>query len=266
MTRTLGEQIRSDIEARILSGDLAPGTRLPTELDLMDQFGCSRMTVSKALSALATAGLIERRKRAGSFVSRPRVHSMVLDIPDLAEEIAARGQVHRYHLVRREVREGRAEAFGRTGGRTGGRILALDGVHFADGRPFAVEHRKVDLAAVPDMEFVRFDDLAPGSWLLRHVPWDEVETRIAAEGADDEVAGLLEVAGGTATLLVERRTWRGEDSITFVRQHFRSDVYDLVARFGRRIGEGGSSSARSGADKSLKSRVVETQLRSSREY
>lgn len=237
MSKPLGEQIRSAIEARILSGDLAPGARLPTELELVEQFGCSRMTVNKALSALATAGLIERRKRAGSFVSRPRVHSMVLDIPDLGEEIAARGQVHRYRLIRREVREARAGTFGPTGGR----VLILDGVHFADDRPFAVEHRQVDLAAVPGIEPVRFDDLAPGSWLLRHVPWDEAETRIAAEGAAGEVARLLEVADGTATLLVERHTWRGEDSITVVRQHFRSDVYDLVARFGPRAGEGGST-------------------------
>jgi GntR family histidine utilization transcriptional repressor len=229
MTLTLGQQIRSEIEARILSGDLAPGARLPTELELMDRFGCSRMTVSKALSALAAAGLIERRKRAGSFVSRPRVHSMVLDIPDLAEEIAARGQVHRYRLVRREVREEGGGAFGRAGGR----VLALDGVHLADGSPFAAEHRQVDLAAVPAMECVDFSGLAPGSWLLRHVPWDEAETRIAAEGAVGEVSGLLGVPEGTATLLVERRTWRGEESITFVRQHFRGDVYDLVARFGR---------------------------------
>lgn len=228
MTR-LGERIRSDIEARILSGALAPGARLPTELELMKRFGCSRMTVSKALSALAVAGLVERRKRAGSFVSRPRVHSMVLDIPDLAEEIAARGQLHDYRLVRREVRQARAEVFGRTGGR----VLALDGVHLADGSPFAVEHRQVDLAAVPGIEAVRFDDLAPGSWLLRHVPWDEAETRIAAEGAQGEVAELLQVSAGTATLLVERRTWRGADSITFVRQHFLGHLYDLVARFGR---------------------------------
>lgn len=232
MRKSLGEQIRSEIEARILSGDLAPGARLPTEMELMQRFACSRMTVNKALSALVAAGLIERRKRAGSFVSRPRVHSMVLDIPDLAEEIAARGQIHRYRLVRREVREVRSEVFGRTGGR----ILALDGVHFADESPFAVEHRQVDLAAVPGMEAVRFDDLAPGSWLLRHVPWDEAETRIAAEGAAGEVAELLRVPAGTATLLVERRTWRGEDSITFVRQHFRADLYDLVARFGRATG------------------------------
>lgn len=226
MTGTLGERIRAQVEDRILSGALAPGSRLPTERELMAQFGCSRMTVHKALSALAATGLIERRKRAGSFVSRPRVHSMVLDIPDLAEEIAARGQEPRYRLVRRMVANG-GEGFG-----LNGRVLVLDGVHLADGRPFAVEHRQVALDAVPAIEAVEFDALAPGSWLLRHVPWDEAETRIAADGARGEVARWLESDAGTPTLVVERRTWRGAQGITFVRQHFRGDSYDLVARFG----------------------------------
>lgn len=226
MTATLGGRIRAEVEDRILSGALAPGSRLPTERELMGQFGCSRMTVSKALSALAAAGLIERRKRAGSFVSRPRVHSMVLDIPDLAEEIAARGQEPRYRLVRRKVTTRAA------GAGLAGRVLVLDGIHLADEQPFAVEHRQVALSAVPEIESVNFDTLAPGSWLLRHIPWDEAETRIAAEAASGDVAEWLETGEGTATLMVERRTWRGAEGITFVRQHFRGDSYDLIARFG----------------------------------
>ncbi|CDO36947.1 MULTISPECIES: GntR family transcriptional regulator [Novosphingobium] len=229
MTLPLGERIRAEVEARIVSGELSPGERLPTEAELMAHYACSRMTVNKALSALAAAGLIERRKRAGSFVSRPRVHSMVLDIPDLAEEIAARGQRHQYRLRKREITEGPDSPFGPDRGR----VLSLAGVHYANDAAFAVEHRQVDLTAVPDIEFVDFAEQAPGSWLLRHVPWDEAETRIAAEGADAEVASWMMVAPGTATLLVERRTWRGKDSITFVRQHFRGDLYDLVARFGQ---------------------------------
>ncbi|MGH2548071.1 MAG: GntR family transcriptional regulator, partial [Thermomicrobiales bacterium] len=57
-----------DIKSRILSGEYPPGYRLPTEMDLCHQYDCSRMTASKVLSELAKSGLIERRKRAGSFV------------------------------------------------------------------------------------------------------------------------------------------------------------------------------------------------------
>ena len=53
MTLPRHERIRSEMEAEILSGALKPGERLPTEQELMQRYGCSRMTVNKALSALA---------------------------------------------------------------------------------------------------------------------------------------------------------------------------------------------------------------------
>ena len=55
---------QTTIEAAILSGELQPGARLPVEHELMERYGCARMTVSKALQSLAAAGLVERRKRA----------------------------------------------------------------------------------------------------------------------------------------------------------------------------------------------------------
>ncbi|WBO23100.1 histidine utilization repressor [Sphingomonas abietis] len=226
----LHERIRSGIEADILSGALPPGTRLPVEHELMRLHGCSRMTVSKALSALAAAGLIERRKRAGSFVARPRVHSMVLDVPDLPIEVAGRGQAYRYRLLGR-TRRAPADATEALLAADGA-LLQIDGLHFADGIPLAVEHRLVSLAAAPAMAEADFSSEPPGSWLLRHVPWTEAETRIAAIGADADSAGLLGLDPGTACLSVERHTWRGDERITAVRQLFVGSAYDLVARFG----------------------------------
>ena len=63
-------EIRRDIQNRIASGELRPGDAIPSEHELKELYGCSRMTVSKALSALASEGLIQRRRRAGSRVAR----------------------------------------------------------------------------------------------------------------------------------------------------------------------------------------------------
>ncbi len=227
---TYNERIRQDFEARILSGELAPGDRLPTEQALMAHYGCSRMTVNKALTGLAAAGLVERRKKAGSFVARPRVHSMVLDVPDLRSQVEDSGRRYAFRLTGRAVRRSRkadAERISRAG-----RLLELAGVHEADGAPFAVEHRLVSLDAVPDIEALDFGELAPGGWLLKHVPWTEAETRILAVGADAGEAEVLGIAAGAPCLCVERRTWRQSESITFVRQLFVADSYDMVARFG----------------------------------
>lgn len=232
MSAPLHERIRREIEAAILSGELQPGARLPVEHELMERYGCARMTVSKALQSLAAAGLIERRKRAGSFVARPRVHSMVLDIPDLEQEVTGRGQLYRFELARRTIRKpdsARADEVALAGR---GELLAIEGVHFADDVPLASEQRLVSLVAVPELAEQDFGHVSPGAWLLKHVPWTEAETRIAAVGADRLVAAHLGVAGGTACLFVERRTWRGDEGITLVRQHFVGAAYDLVARFG----------------------------------
>ncbi|HEU6442679.1 MAG TPA: GntR family transcriptional regulator, partial [Microvirga sp.] len=65
----LNQKIRRDIEGKIMSGEWPPGHRLPYEHELMAEYGCSRMTVSKVLSGLAVQGLITRRRRAGSVVA-----------------------------------------------------------------------------------------------------------------------------------------------------------------------------------------------------
>jgi hypothetical protein len=49
---TIHQRIFKDIETRLLSGEWRPGDRIPIEHDLVAQYQCSRMKVSKALSIL----------------------------------------------------------------------------------------------------------------------------------------------------------------------------------------------------------------------
>jgi len=228
---SLHERIRRQLEARIMSGALQPGARIPVEQQLMQEFGCSRMTVSKALSALAAAGLIERRKRAGSFVSRPRVHSMLLHIPDLEAETKASGGRYEFRLLKRQVLPPARQSKLEMELADGGPLLAVTGVHVVNGQPLALEQRQVSLKAVPAVADVDFTVTSPGTWLLQHIPWTEAETRLSAAAADRRVAALLGVPAGSACLVVERRTWRRAKGITSVRQTFEGRSYDMVARF-----------------------------------
>jgi GntR family histidine utilization transcriptional repressor len=226
----LHERIRAEIETAIMAGQLRPGERIPKETELMAEYGCARMTVNKALSALAVAGMLERRKRAGSFVARPRAQSMVLDVPDLAAAIAARGQSYRWTLASRQVTapdRAEAETLGLRG-----KVLSVAGVHLAEDLPLAYEERMVNLALVPDIADADLSQTPPGSWLIAHVPWTEAENRISAAAAPPAIARALGIARGAPVLVLERRTWRGTDTVTRVRQHFVADRYELVARFG----------------------------------
>lgn len=229
--RTLHRRIRSDISERILSGAWAPGRRIPFEHELMAEYGCSRMTVNKALTPLADSGLIVRRRRAGSFVAPPRIHSAVLDIPDIQAEVAARGETYGYERLTQVVRAADAQDIASLGLGAPGRILAFRGLHRAGCLPFALEERLINLGAAPSAQDVDFGMLSPGQWLLSSVPWTAAEHTIRAINPSPAVAKHLGVSASTACLMLERRTWRGEQPVTWVRMTFPGEAYDLIARF-----------------------------------
>lgn len=229
---SLAWRIRADIEERIRSGAWPPGHRLPTEHALLADYGCARMTVSKAMGALAAAGLIERRNKAGTFVAHPQVHAAVLEIPDLRAVIEARGETYAYQGLGRAIRRLNPADPDEAALGAPGEALALEGLHVAHGAPFALERRVIALAAVPGAAAVDFGEEAPGSWLLRQVPWTEAEHRITAVNPTPAEARRLAVGRSAACLQVKRWTWRQGQGITFVTQLFPGGAYDLVARFG----------------------------------
>lgn len=230
---TLNQRIRSDIEERILSGEWPPGHRIPFEHELMSQYQCSRMTVNKVLTTLAENGMIERRRRAGSFVARrsPEQEYVTLEIPDVGLAIGARQHVHEYRLLSRELREPLEGNFAEGTMAAGGQLLAISGVHLADGRPVAVEHRLVNATSVPEALAVDFSHTPPGTWLLQEVSWTRGEYRISAEGLSVADAEVLSRSAGEPCLVLERRTWRGDAPVTWARQLFLAGEHELVARF-----------------------------------
>lgn len=69
MSAPLYLRIRNELEARIRSGELPPGARLPTEAELQEAHGIGRATAQRVLHELAQAGLVERHRRRGTFVA-----------------------------------------------------------------------------------------------------------------------------------------------------------------------------------------------------
>ncbi|WP_448953456.1 histidine utilization repressor [Labrys neptuniae] len=230
-SQTLHQRILGELERRIVSGEWPPGHRIPFETELTEIYGCSRMTVNKVLTQLAAAGLIERRRKAGSFVAQPRSEAAVLAIHGIEAEVDALGLSYRFELLQRRQR--RATPAERLKFELDGAppLLALTCRHFAGDSPFCLEERLIDLQAVPQAKETDFARQAPGVWLLGHVPWTVAEHHIMAVGARSEEAALLKLEPGHACLVVERRTWRGDQFVTVVRFTYPGDRHQLVARF-----------------------------------
>jgi GntR family transcriptional regulator, histidine utilization repressor len=226
----LSERIRSDLEARILSGEWKPGHPIPAEHALMATYGCARMTVNKALAGMAAAGLVTRRRRAGTVVAAPAAERAVLEIADLAAESEKLGLTYAHTILSRGIVA-----------TDEGAMLAVTTLHERGGEPLALEERRISLTSVPQAAEERFTEVPPGTWLLRHVAWTEAEHIIGAQVADAVLARRLGIARGDACLTLDRRTWQGSDLITAVRLTYPADRHTFTGRFAVRKPGGGPS-------------------------
>jgi GntR family histidine utilization transcriptional repressor len=227
----LHRQIRRAIARPIVSGLWPPGRRIPSEHELMARFKVSRMTVNRALASLAGEGLVERRRKSGTVVAAPSAERAVFEIWDISAEIARGGAVHAMTLLSREAGAATSDEAERLRAPRATPVLRLVLCHAADGRPVQLEERLVNLRAAPGILGAPFETIAPGRWLLDHVPWTEAAHAIRAIAATSEVARHLRIRRGAACLCVERRTWRGSEPITFARLTSPAGAQVLVGRF-----------------------------------
>ena len=76
MKKRLSFSVRDELAARIASGRLAPGAKLPAEPELADELGVSRPTLREALRSLEEDGFVTRTRGAGTYATRrPRLRN-----------------------------------------------------------------------------------------------------------------------------------------------------------------------------------------------
>lgn len=214
-----------------MSGEWPPGYRLPFEVDLAKSYDVSRMTVNKVLTRLASAGLIERRKKSGSFVSVPQVQSAILEIHDIEDEVRSLKRKYKFELISRERRKASPEDLETFGLRKRPEILDIECLHMAGETPFCFEKRLVNLDVVPQAAEADFEASPPGKWLRTQVPWTSAEHKIYATAADEGLAASLKLAPDAPCLVVQRRTWSEQGAVTLVRLTYPAEKHAVVARF-----------------------------------
>ncbi|AYD04142.1 histidine utilization repressor [Neorhizobium sp. NCHU2750] len=228
---SLHQRILSDIEQNILTGRWPPGYKIPSEQLLAQQYECSRMTVNKVVTQLARAGLVQRRRKIGSVVLPQKAQSAILEIYDIREEVKTTERTYSYRILAHSIRQANQAETRQLGLIRKKAVADITCLHFADGKPFCLEQRLINLEAVPEAEAESFDKLSPGPWLLDHVPWSAAEHRIDARGAEEVEASHLGIALGSPVMVVERQTWRLEQSVTAVRLTYPGGSHTLTARF-----------------------------------
>jgi DNA-binding GntR family transcriptional regulator len=208
--RTIADELRRRVE----SGDLAAGALLPSESELSESYGVSRVTVRKALELLREESLIDARQGFGWFVAAAPVRQSLGRLGTIEDQLGELGVSSerrvvgfRFRAAPRRVRE----------------VLGVDAVlevrrvNLADGQPFA----RVTVWCPEELgaRLSRADVEASPFYELVGVPLGGATQTIgaAAAGADD--AGLLAVPEGSPVLRCERITRDQQDRPVLFSEH-----------------------------------------------
>jgi len=200
------QQIKDHVLAQIQNGVWKEGDAIPGEEALAREFGVSRMTVNRAIRELSDEQIVERVQGSGTFVAQQKYQATLVEIRNIAEEIAARGHQHRSELHRLErVKAGEllARSFGLKPEAT---LYHSVVVHFENGVPIQVEDRHVNPQVAPDYLSQDFNTQTPNAYLMRVAPLQGVSFVIEAVLPPPAVAEMLAMPATEPCLVLRRQT------------------------------------------------------------
>lgn len=226
-------RVKQHLKDHLSSGRWPPGTLMPSESELVAQFGVSRMTVTRAMRELLAEGLVARVQGVGTFAAQMNRVSSTLTIRDLHEEIEGRG--HRHHVEIHLVREEAATVTvaRQLGVAPGKPVFHSLIVHHDNGVPLQCEDRYVNPTCAPDYLRVDFTQTTPTQYLLEVATLWEAQYAIEASRPTAKEAALLHIRKCDACLVIVRRTISRGLPVTFVRLVHPGSRYQLEGRFSR---------------------------------
>jgi GntR family transcriptional regulator len=228
-----------DILRRIAEHELPPGSPIPSERDLAEQYRVSRITVRSAVGQLVAEGLLTRAKGRGTFTARRRL-DVQLYLESFTEDMRRRGLTPATEVLACAEEVPPAEAATALDLMPNEPACRLVRLRRADGVPLAVERGWYSPRVVPDLDR---HDLTTSLYTLiadhYGVQLDHAAQTVWAEGADPETAKLLGVRTGSPLLVFHRVAGSQDRPVEAMTSWYRGDLYQVTMQLDRTVPESG---------------------------
>lgn len=209
-------QIKMILFDEIQKGNYLPGSSIPTELELMNIFGVSRITVQRAVNDLVKEGVLYREKSKGTFVSKPRFEwEMENKTPSFSRQIIASGRKPSIKVLRKEITAIPTEIMNAEFSFKSDKVITLYRIRYADDDPIVYQHTYIDMEKggyVFDIDFEKEKLLQA---LEKHPQSRIVRICRTAEAtlADSEDSKYLNVDKGSAILKITQYSLNKNDEL-----------------------------------------------------
>jgi GntR family transcriptional regulator len=223
-------QIRQSLHDDIVNQVLIPGQKLPSEEELGEIFGVSRMTVRQGISDLIDEGLLYRRHGVGTFVAQPHIDRDHTRLSNFVEMARKEGIDLVVHLLKAEIVPAKLKVAHSLSLEEGELVIQVKTLRHTGGLPITVHDTYVPYKLFPLL--LREDLEANHLWDIFESyghPVKRAVQVIEARQADEEIASLLEVEEGAPILYKERIVFLDDGTpVDFTYCFNRGDRYRLT--------------------------------------
>ena len=222
----LHHQVYLDLTSALDAGEWKPGDRLPPERELAQKYGCSLITVRRALFELTREGRIDRTRGRGTFVTHPRLELDFGGSQSFTSEMQSRGHDPETRLVVARPEPAGEAVANALALETGAPTLYLERLRLADGEPMLLEQVHLPADRFPgllasDLEHNSLYQILTERYGTRVVRAREAIEPVLLRGRE---ARLLGQASGRPALLVEGVAFAADGvPVEFARSYVRGD-------------------------------------------
>lgn len=206
---------------------LDPHDSLPSERDLMQTFGVSRMTIRRAIEQLGRQGIVYQVQGSGTFVTDPEVVTKTLRLTSFTEDMERRGLTPSSSTLSSSVEPASGEVARRLHLEPGTEVLRLERLRLADGEPMALETCYVPPIGIGWTEFEPAGSLY-AQMKAHGINVDRAAQTIEAVNLDRDQAHRLDQPVGAAAFRVTRVSYRETGvPVELAATLYRGDRYDF---------------------------------------
>jgi GntR family transcriptional regulator, histidine utilization repressor len=225
------QQLKDMIIDRIMSGELKPRDRVPSENELVDAMSVSRMTANRAMRELTDEGYVDRVAGRGTFVADFKAASHVLEVRNIADEVERRGHMYSAIVHKQERQPAYSEVCDALQVSEGCDVFHVQVAHQENGVPIQLENRYVLGEFAPDCLEQDFSKVTPSAWLTGIAPLAEAEHIVRATMPDKVIRERLNMDEQEPCLLVLRRTWARGRPVSYARLHHPGQRFELTGHY-----------------------------------
>lgn len=229
-------QVKRMILDQIEAGDWPAKHRIPSESEMVRDLGVSRMTINRALRELTLEGRLVRVQGVGTFVAEAKMQSPLIEIRNIAEEIAERGHEHKSKVVTLERLTVSADIIASLDLPIGDEIFHSVLVHYENGIPIQLEDRYVAPISAPDYLKQDFSQMTPHVYLTATAPISEAEHVIEAVLPAAWERRLLKCDSHEPCIQMQRTTWSGNRKVSWARLIYPGSRYRLTGHLNFKSG------------------------------